>query len=105
MGVDQAVEAAPGTRADHEITAFIARRHGQRERGDRDVFGQLLVEDRPDYDEEWLALRREHERQQQTTRLEQWREHHLRQARSLSRTLSAMLRAHLDEVRRIDGKG
>jgi hypothetical protein len=105
MGVDQSLAtdvAAPGSRADSEIDQFIARRHGQRERGATDQFGQVLVEDRPDYDEEWARLRLEHERQQRSTRLEQWREHHLSQVRSLSRTLGSLIRHHLRELHRLD---
>jgi hypothetical protein len=105
--VDQAELAVGnlGARADTELTAFIHRRADQRERGTTDVFGNVLVEDRSVLDEQWLALRREHERAQQQTRLEQWREFHLGQARSLSRTLSGMIRFHLEQARRLDQGG
>jgi hypothetical protein len=105
-GVDQteASLAVPGSRADSEITAFIDRRHTQRESRAEDLFGNVLVEDRSVLDEEWQALRREHERQKQQTRLEEWREFHMRMARNLSRTAAGMVRHHLLEVKRIDGR-
>jgi hypothetical protein len=102
--VERTVDAAPGSRADSEIDQFIARRHAQRESGAEDQFGQLLV-DLPDYDAEWMRFRQQCERKQQTSLLKQWREHHMRQARSLSRALSSMIRFHLEQVQRLDGKG
>jgi hypothetical protein len=96
-------DPAPGARADSEIDQYIARRHEQRETQAEDQFGNLIC-DRYDLDEEWLALRREHERQQQSTRLEQWRDHHMRQARNLSRTLSSMVRFHLEQAQRLEGR-
>jgi len=106
-GVDQAevVVSEAGARVDTEIDSFIERRHHQRESGAEDPFGNVIVEDRSVLDEEWQALRREHERHKQQTRLEQWREHHLTMARSLSCTVAAMVRHHLHEAQRLDRKG
>jgi hypothetical protein len=102
--VDQAEVAVSeaGARADTEIDSFIERRHYQRESGAEDPFGNVMVEDRSVLDEEWQALLREHERHKQQTRLEQWREHHMRMARNLSRTCGAMVRYHLLEVKKLD---
>jgi hypothetical protein len=101
--VDQAETslAVPGSRADVELVRFIANRHDQRVKGTEDAFGQVLVADRP-LDEEWALLRQTAERDQQQTRLEQWREFHLGQARSLSRTLAGMVRYHLNEAKKLD---
>jgi hypothetical protein len=105
--VDQAEVAVSeaGARADTEIDSFIERRHHQRESGAEDPFGNVMVEDRSVLDEEWLALRREHERAQQQTRLQEWRAHHLTMARNLSRSMAAMVRHHLHEAQRLDRKG
>jgi len=89
-------------RAEQELDLFIERREGQRVRRATDEFGIPLVEDRPDYDEEWLKLCAEYQRKKRSTRQQEWREHHMRQVRSLSRSVAAMVRHHLSEVQRLD---
>jgi hypothetical protein len=104
--VDQAaslVDSAPGARADRELDQFVERRHHQRESGAEAPFGNVMVEDRWVYEEQWTELRHEHERPERHTRLEQWREFHLQQARSLSRTVGAMVRFHLDQAMKLNG--
>jgi hypothetical protein len=103
--VDQGVaDVAPGSRADAEIDAFVARRERQRLAGADDDFGRVIVEDRVFFEEEWAEIQRREAAHRERTRLDEARAFHMRQARNLSGALSALVRHHLDQVQRLDGR-